>query len=166
MPSKEHIGFSIFAHFQLNEYVIHFVYIQHCNGSFPSFSQRMDTICILWWHRILIEKSSNFNEHRTASCIFSFIQHSRNSVCFLNWFFVFMQSHSPIVWWVLSSDESGAVRSGSVRITYCKLHNLQSELLKQSWPIYRSKFNLCIPNYRHSSRSDAQLNFHVLIYLR
>lgn len=114
MPSKEHIGFSIFAHFQLNEYVIHFVYIQHCNGSFPSFSQRMDTICILWWHRILIEKSSNFNEHRTASCIFSFIQHSRNSVCFWNWFFVFMQSHSPIVWWVLGLDESGAVRSGPV----------------------------------------------------
>lgn len=58
----------------------------------------------------------------------------------------------------------GPVRFGSVRLTYCKLHNLQSKLLKQSWPIYRSEFNLCIANYKHSFRSDAQLNFHVLIY--
>lgn len=167
MPSKEHIGFSIFAHFQLNEYVIHFVYIQQCNGSFLSFSQKRE-----WTQYAFYDDTGFWSRNHRISMSTALLHVYFRLFSILATTFVFeidfsssckviRQLYDEYLAWT-NRVRSGPVRF--VRFTYCKLHNLQSKLLKQSWPIYRSEFNLCIANYKHSFRSDAQLNFHVLIY--
>lgn len=147
--AREHIAFSIFAYFQLNEYVIHFVYIQHSMYSiYIIHIRRMDTICILWWHRISMRNHRISMRHTQTPlqcvqiqctwcvcvCIcvsvyiqvpsrFSIVQHSvRVHVCFWNWFFAFANTEfCPKLHAAFCSLCSPLVRSS-------KLHNLQSKI--------------------------------------
>lgn len=134
MPSKEHIGVFNICLFP-TKWICHTFLCAFSIGYFRWVaSPKSDTICILWWHRISNEKSSNFNEPlNTTTCTHIHVfAYSAIHILFVR--SKLISRLSP--WWT--------------RIAYCKclvyhsdqfkcskLNNLKPKLLKQSTSIHK-----------------------------